>query len=457
MEFPANLDAFPAGFLFGTATAAYQIEGGVAEGGRGPSIWDTFSHTPGRIHRGDTGDIACDHYHRWEDDLGLMADLGYPAYRLSLSWARLQPSGTGGLNPDGVAFYRRVLEGCHRRGITPLVTLYHWDLPQPLQDAGGWPERATAERFGEYGGRVIEALGDLTTYWITINEPWCVSFLSHARGVQAPGFTDDRLAIRAAHHTLVAHGLALGEFRSRLPAAQVGITNILGAVNPASDAPADVEAARVLDIRMNRVFLEPCYLGEYSDDVTEVFGRDGLNAGETQGALVQPGDLELIAAPTDFVGVNHYTNMIATADPTARRGVQIRHVEPTPSTFGWSDTPDALHGILVRVDREFSQLPVFVTENGISLNDYVDPDGRVNDVERIDYYRGYIEAVGKAISDGVDVRGYMAWSFLDNFEWAEGYDKRFGLVYVDYPTQRRIPKASARWYAEMIARFRSRA
>lgn len=452
--YPATLDALPPDFLFGTATAAYQIEGGVAEGGRGPSIWDTFSHTPGKTHRGDTGDIACDHYHRWQEDLDLMVELGYPAYRMSLSWARLQPSGIGPLNSEGVAFYREVLEGCRRRGITPLVTLYHWDLPQPLQDAGGWPERATAERFGEYAGLVIDALGDLVEYWITINEPWMVSFLSYALGMQAPGMTDGRLAIRAAHHTLVAHGLALRQFRSKLPDAQVGITNNLSTIGAASESPADREAARLWDIRMNRIFLEPCYHGEYPADVIAVFGPDGLNPGEQEGALVQPGDLELISSPSDFVGINHYTNILVSAGAQGWQG--ITHVEPTPSTFGWSNTPEALHNLLVRVSREFTSLPIIVTENGISLNDYADPDGLINDVARIDYYRGYIDAVGKAITDGVDVRGYMAWSFLDNFEWAEGYDKRFGLVYVDYPTQRRIPKASAYWYRDMICYWNKR-
>jgi beta-glucosidase len=452
---PASLGSFPADFLFGTATAAYQIEGGITEDGRGVSIWDTFSHTPGRTHRGDNGDIACDHYHRWAGDLDLMGSLGYSAYRLSLSWARLQPTGSGPLNPDGVAFYRALLAGCRERGITPLVTLYHWDLPQPLQDAGGWPERETAYRFGEFAALVIDALGDLADDWITINEPWCISFLSHAWGVQAPGIMDDTLAIRAAHHTLVAHGLALAHFRSRLPAARVGITNILTNVNPRTSAAADRAAAAVVDIRCNRVFLEPCYLGRYSDDVLAVFEADGLNAVPTEGALVRPGDLELISAPTDFVGVNHYHNMIVAADPAGWKGATITHAEPITTTFGWSNTPDALLAILKRVNAEFSPLPIIVTENGATFHDYVDPTGQVRDPERIDYLYGYIDACGRAIEAGVPVRGYMAWSFLDNFEWAEGFDKRFGLVFVDFGTQARIPKASAYWYQDLIARHRA--
>jgi beta-glucosidase len=452
---PRSLGSFPADFLFGTATAAYQIEGGMAEGGRGVSIWDTFSHEPGRTHRGDNGDVSCDHYHRWADDLDLMASLGYRAYRLSLSWTRLQPSGEGPLNPVGVAFYRSLLLGCRERGITPLVTLYHWDLPQTLQDAGGWPSRQTAYRFGEYAALVIDALGDLVDDWITINEPWCVSFLSHAWGVQAPGLTDDKLAIRAAHHALLAHGLALAQFRLKQPAARVGITNILSNVNPLTSSDADVAAAAQIDSRFNRVFLEPCYHGRYSEDVLAVFAADGLNAVPAEGSLVQPGDLELISAPTDFVGVNHYHNMIVAADPSGWKGAAITHAEPITTTFGWSNTPDALLAILQRVHREYSSLPIIVTENGATFHDYVDPTGQVRDSERIDYLCGYIDAIGRAIECGVPMRGYMAWSFLDNFEWAEGFDKRFGLVFVDFGTQARIPKASAYWYQDLIARHRA--
>jgi beta-glucosidase len=448
-RFPDRLAAIPGDFIFGTATAAYQIEGGVGEGGRGVSIWDTFSHAPGRTHRGDTGDIACDHYHRWVEDLDLMASLGIPAYRLSLSWARLQPTGEGPLNPEGVAFYRAVLGGCRDRSITPFVTLYHWDLPQALQDAGGWPARETAFRFAEYAARCFEALGDLFVHVITVNEPWCISFLSHEWGVQAPGSTDRRLAVRALHHTLLAHGLALAEARRIVPHAQVGITNILSNVAPRTPSPADVEAARLLDIRMNRIVLEPCYLGTYSEELVAEFGASGLDD-----ELVAAGDLETIAAPTDFVGVNHYHNMLAASDSDARGGVAITQVEPIVTTFGWSNTPDALHRILHRVAADYSSLPIHVTENGATFHDYPDPSGEVRDPERIDYHRGYIDAVGRAIADGIDVRGYFAWSFLDNFEWAEGYDKQFGLVFVDFRTQQRIPKASAHWYRDMLAEWR---
>jgi beta-glucosidase len=337
----------PGDFVWGVATAAYQIEGAVTEGGRGPSIWDTFSHTPGATLHGDTGDVACDHYHRWESDLDLMAELGIPAYRLSLSWARLQPGGSGPLNPEGVAFYRNLLRGMADRGITPYVTLYHWDLPQALQDAGGWPARATAERFGEYSALVADALGDLAEHWITINEPICASFLSYSLGMQAPGLRDTGLAVRAAHHLLLAHGLALRAFREHRPKARLGITNLVGNLTPATDSADDLAAARAWDARSNRVFLDPVYLGRYSQAVLDTLGRYGLAAEELPGTLVQPGDLEIISAPTDFAGINHYTNMIVRADPTAPDGVAASHVEPAPTSFGWSDTPDALTRVLL--------------------------------------------------------------------------------------------------------------
>jgi len=314
-------DCLPADFVWGVATAAYQIEGAVAEGGRGPSIWDTFSHTPGKTLHGDTGDIACDHYHRWATDLDLMAELGIPAYRLSLSWSRLQPGGSGPLNPEGVAFYRNLLQGAMDRGIAPYVTLYHWDLPQELQDAGGWPERDTAYRFGEYAALVADALGDLAEDWITINEPICASFLSYSWGMQAPGLTDTRLAVRAAHHLLLAHGLALRAFREHRPSARLGITNLIGNLTPATDSAADIAAVRSWDAQSNRLFLDPVYLGRYSEAVLDGLGRYGLTADEVADGLVRPGDLALISAPTDFAGVNHYTNMIVRADPAAANGI----------------------------------------------------------------------------------------------------------------------------------------
>ncbi len=440
-----GVERFPADFRWGMATAAYQIEGAAREGGRGASIWDTFAGTPGLTRHGDTGDIACDHYHRWESDFDLLADLRVSDYRLSLSWSRLQPSGTGPLNPEGVAFYERVLTGLRDRGIRPLVTLYHWDLPQPLEDAGGWPQRETAERFGEYAGLVLDSLGTLATDWITLNEPWCSAFLGYGSGAHAPGRRDHRAAVAAAHHLNLAHGLALAAIRGVSPGARVGITNIVTEIVPRSTSADDAAAATRLDAVTNRVFLDPAYLGTYSTEVLDALDPFGLSA------LVLPGDLELASAPTDFAGINHYQRVVAWHDDAiAPFGVGERPAEPATTSFGWSVIPDSLFAVLTRVAREFTPLPLYVTENGASFDDYVDPNGDVVDTERVEYFAGYLEAAGRAIAAGVDLRGYYAWSFLDNFEWAEGYGKRFGLVYVDYRTQERIPKLSADWYRRLI-------
>lgn len=445
-----DLGAFPADFRWGLATAAYQIEGAATLGGRGPSIWDTFAHTPGRSLHGDTGDLACDHYHRWESDLDLLRDLGVTDYRLSVSWSRLQPRGEGDLNPEAVAFYRAVLTGLRQRGIRPLVTLYHWDLPQPLEDAGGWPERATAERFADYAERTVRALGDLADEWVTLNEPWCSSFLGYGYGAHAPGRTDPAAAVAAAHHLNLAHGLALPRLRAVAPTARIGITNIVTDVVPQTDAVADREAARRVDAGSNRFFLDPVYLGGYSDAVHAAF--PGL------AALVQPGDLDLIGAPVDFAGINHYQRVLVRhAAGAGMLDAVETPAEPATTSFGWSVTPDAFAAVLRRVAREFTALPIYVTESGASYHDYVDPDGVVADPERVAYLRGYLDAAAEVLRDGVDLAGYYAWSFLDNFEWAEGYSKRFGLVYVDYRTQERIPKLSAHWYRRTIAEHRAQA
>jgi beta-glucosidase len=449
--FPES-SAFPADFAWGVATAAYQIEGAASEGGRGPSIWDTFSHTPGRVHHGDTGDIACDHYHRWRDDLDLIAELGVRVYRLSVSWSRLQPSGEGELNPEAVAFYRELLAGMRDRGIRPFVTLYRWDLPQRLQDAGGWPARATAERFADYARRTASALGDLADDWITLNEKWCSAFLGYGYGPHAPGHRDLREAVAAAHHLNLAHGLAVRAIREVTPDARVGVTDIVTEVVPASDAVADLEAADRLDAVSNRVFLDPVYLGAYGAGVHAQLDPYGL------AELIRPGDLETIAQPVDFAGVNHYQRVIARAVPPSAAhpfAVEETPADPATTSFGWSVIPDSLHAVLTRVARDYTRLPLYITESGASFDDYVDPEGGVDDVERIAYLAGYFDAAGRAIRDGVDLRGYFVWSLLDNFEWGEGYSKRFGLVYVDYRTQERLPKASAYWYRALLHRLRT--
>jgi beta-glucosidase len=436
---------FPSDFRWGLATAAYQIEGSAMDGGRGPSIWDTFAHTEGLTRNGDTGDVACDHYVRWSADLDLLASLAVTDYRLSVSWSRLQPSGEGPLNPEAVAFYTSVLAGLRDRNIRALVTLYHWDLPQPLETAGGWPNRETAARFAEFAGLVVASLGHVAEEWVTLNEPWCSAFLGYGYGAHAPGRTDMRDAVAAAHHLNLAHGLAVGAIRAAQPTAVVGITNIVQDFLPETTSALDLAATARLDAANNRVFLDPVYLGEYSPAVREVLDPFGL------ADVVRPGDLEVIAVPTDFAGINHYQRLRVRHDETAPPFLLAERAEdPATTSFGWSVVPDSLEAVLLRVARDFTSLPLYVTENGASYNDSVDPNGDVIDTERVEYLAGYLAAAQRAIASGVDLRGYYAWSFLDNFEWAEGYGKRFGLVFVDYRSQQRIPKLSAHWYRRLI-------
>jgi beta-glucosidase len=437
---------FPEDFLWGASTAAYQIEGAAGEGGRGPSIWDTFSATPGKVKDGDTGEVACDHYHRWREDFAIAADLGLKAYRMSVSWARLQPRGRGDLNPVAVAFYREQLADLRAKGIRSAVTLYHWDLPQVLEDEGGWPERATAERFADYAARTAAALGDLVDEWIPINEAWCAAFLGYHAGVHAPGRRDRVAALRAAHHLNLAHGLAVAAIREHAPAGRVGSAVIMTDIEAATDKPADVEAARLSDGGGNRLFLDPLFRGSYPEDMLRHFAPTGAFD------AVLPGDMETVAAPLDFVGVNHYHRFVVEADP-ADEHLGNRSLPPTmPVTgFGWEINPDSLRRVLERLSAEYTDLPVYITESGASFEDAVGPDGSVDDADRVDYLDGYFRAAGRAVEKGVDLRGYFVWSLLDNFEWGEGYSKRFGLVRVDYGTQERTLKRSAHWYRDVIA------
>lgn len=436
-------------FVWGAATSSFQIEGSTSDGGRGPSIWDDFCRIPGNVRNGDDPDVACDHYHRWPEDLDLAAWLGLDAYRLSISWSRLQPGGSGPLNPVAVEFYRAVLAGCHERGIRPFVTLYHWDLPSPLEAAGGWPERRTAELFADYSRLAAGALGDLVEDYLTINEPWCSSFLGYHDGAHAPGRHDLDAAVRAAHHLNLAHGLAVRSVREVAPGARIGITNLVTDVVAATEGADDRAAAARVDANANQMFLSPVYVGDYSTAVYDLYGERGLCD------AIRPGDLEIIATPTDLAGVNHYHRHVVRADPTDHHlGASLTHAEPAPTALGWSLRPRSLYDVLARVGSE-SGLPLYVTENGAAFHDEVDADGCVDDRQRIEYLRQYTSAVLDAVDDGIDVRGYFAWSLLDNFEWAEGYSQRFGLVHVDYATQRRTPKASARWYRDHIAHHRT--
>jgi len=447
---------FPDNFLWGTATAAYQVEGAVNEDGRGRSIWDTFSHTPGKVLHGDTGDIACDQYHRLEDDLDLMSELGVRAYRFSVAWPRIQPEGIGPANQPGLDYYRRLVDGLRERSIEPMLTLYHWDLPQTLEDAGGWTSRETSERFAEYTGLVYEALSDSVGFWITLNEPWVAAWMGHGYGTHAPGKTDAAAALAATHHLLLGHGLAMERMRSAGDGNQLGATLNLHPARPSRDRDADRDAARLVDGQANRLYLDPLFRGEYPDDVLSYYQRRGVDL-----SFVRESDLQRISAPPDFLGINYYfRNTVRDAPEGGPPKVPFADLNVRPivphdaekTAMGWPVEPEGLTEILVRIKEEYADLPIYVTENGRAVHDYVDPEGGVDDEERISYLDAHFRAAHDAIESGVDLRGYMVWSFLDNFEWAEGYSKRFGIVFVDYGTQRRVPKASARWYSGVIRR-----
>ncbi|HEY2172653.1 MAG TPA: GH1 family beta-glucosidase [Mycobacteriales bacterium] len=443
---------FPADFLWGTATASYQIEGGVDEDGRGRSVWDTFAHTPGKIQGGDTGDVACDHYHRYPEDVALMRELGVNAYRFSLAWPRFQPDGRGELNPGGVAFYDRLLDELLGAGIRPWVTLYHWDLPQALEDAGGWPVRETALRFADYAAAVHARFADRIGDWTTLNEPWCAAFLGYASGHHAPGRQDPAAAVRAAHHLMLGHGLAVEAMRSARADLNYGITLNLYPTDAASDAAADVDAARRIDGISNRIFLDPILRGRYPADVladlAPIAGTDHI----------LDGDEKQIGLPLNVLGVNYYSRHVVraaqggtTAAPNST-WVGSEDVEKVdtgrPTTaMGWDIDDDGLYDILTRVAREYDAPPLYVTENGAAFDDVLDVDGAVHDPERIDYLDSHFRAAHRAIRDGVDLRGYFVWSLTDNFEWAWGNSRRFGLIHLDYATQRRTVKDSGRWYA----------
>jgi beta-glucosidase len=447
---------FPKGFLWGTATAAYQVEGAAREDGRGPSIWDTFSHAEGNILHGDTGDQACDQYHRFEGDLDLMADLGIQAYRFSVAWPRIQPGGVGHANQKGLDYYRRLVEGLRERGIIPMLTLYHWDLPQALEDRGGWTNRETSLRFAEYAEIVYGALGGAVPFWITLNEPWVSAWLGYGMGVHAPGVRDTSKALAATHHLLFAHGLALEKMRSLGHwDNQLGITLNLSPVRPA--AAQDAEAARRVDGNANRLYLDPLLRGGYPEDV--LWDCRKISAF----SFVRDGDLEVISAPLDFLGVNYYvrhTVVDGRRESGMRTAMRFSDLEAATilpedvetTAMGWGVEPDGLLEILLRLDHEYSKLPLYITENGAAFHDYADPEGDVDDEERVAFLKAHFRAAHEAIERRVNLKGYFVWSLLDNFEWAEGYSKRFGIVYVDYPSQRRTPKMSARWYKGVIRR-----
>lgn len=447
---------FPSTFWWGAATAAYQIEGSVTADGRTPSIWDTFAAQPGRIDNGDTGGTSTDHYLRYHEDVKLMAELGLSAYRFSVAWPRIRPAGGAGMNEAGLDFYDRLVDELLAAGVRPVATLYHWDLPQELEDTGGWTARDTALRFGDYAAAVGARLGDRVAMWNTLNEPWCSAFLGYGTGGHAPGRRGHVGALTATHHLLLAHGLGVAALRAAGVTGQVSVALNAGAVRPLTASPADADAARRIDGLLNRIFFDPILRGAYPSDTVEDT-RD-----LTDWHFVRPGDLAAISAPVDAICVNYYQPDLVSAAPegvldhgTPYPTAQAVRFHPTPGPvthMGWSVDPTGLRDLLLRIRRDYGDRPLYVTENGAAYDDHPGPDGGVDDPERIEYLRAHLAAVHEAIAAGVDLRGYFVWSLLDNFEWAFGFSRRFGLIRVNYDTLERTIKASGRWYGEAIAR-----
>ena len=449
------MTTFPSDFVFGTATAAYQIEGAPTEDGKVASIWDTFTHTPGTIADGTTGDVACDHYHRAESDLDLMADLGVDAYRFSISWPRIQAAPGAGVTQAGIDFYSRLVDGLLARGITPAVTLYHWDLPQWADDLGGWLNRDTAQRFAEYVSLVADRLGDRVTQWMTLNEPWCSSFLGYGTGEHAPGHRSPVEPLQAAHVLNLAHGLGVQALRAAVPAsARCGIVWNPSALYPASDDPADVAACRRLRAVSNDTFTEPVLRGRYAPEAVEAASAF------TDFGFVHDDDLATIHQPIDFVGINYYMTWRVRA-PKVRDasafsswvgalGAEMLDETGPKTAMGWNIDPQGLTDLLVDMHTRYPEYDLIVSENGSAWDDVVSPDGQVHDAARLDYLQRHLGAVADAMAQDVPVKGYYAWSLFDNFEWAWGHSKRFGLYYTDYATQARTPKDTARWFQQFL-------
>jgi beta-glucosidase len=433
---------FPAHFLWGAATAAYQVEGAVDEDGRGESIWDRFTALPGKIVNGDDGSVACDSYHRYRSDVRLMRELGLDAYRFSIAWPRVLPDGRGRVNGPGLDFYDRFVDELLANGVEPYATLYHWDLPQALEDRGGWPARDTVEAFVEYTEVVAARLGDRVHHWITQNEPWVVAWLGYATGQNAPGRTSEADAVAAGHHVLLAHGRALEVLRRDVPGAEVGITLDLIPMHPLTGSQADVDAARREDAVRNRWFLDPVLRGEYPAEAIERFGPMLPAMGAD--------DMRTISQPLDFLGINYYRRHVVQADPVTGEPAVVPPDGAEVTGMGWEVYPDALYELLLRLRDEYDVPPLYVTENGAAFADNRS-NGSIDDPRRASYIARHLDAIGRAVATGVPVAGYFVWSLLDNFEWAQGYSQRFGIVYVDFDTLERVPKASYAWYRDFIA------
>ena len=435
---------FPDNFIWGVATASYQIEGAVNQDGRGESIWDRVSHTPGKVLNGDTGDIACDHYNRYKQDVQLMKELGIRGYRFSIAWPRIYPQGRRQVNRKGIDFYNALVDELLNYGIEPAVTLYHWDLPQALQDLGGWDIRDGADYFADYAFKMYDVLGDRVKKWITHNESWVAAFLGNAQGVHAPGNTDYALAVRISHNLMLSHAKAVQAYRqSGSKNGQIGITLNLTPVYPASDKPEDMEAVRILDGSQNRWFLEPIFKVIYPEDILSIYQE------KYDAPLIRDGDMEYIAGnPVDFLGINYYTRAVVKKG----REDDIEYVRPEGvyTEMDWEVYPDGLYDLLVRIEKDYNSPDIYITENGAAFKDDRITEDRIDDQDRLDYLKNHFEAAYKAIQDGVKLKGYYVWSFMDNFEWAFGYSKYFGIVHVDYQTMKRTPKKSALWYREVI-------
>jgi beta-glucosidase len=454
-QFGATEVTFPKGFFWGTATAAYQIEGAWNEDGKGESIWDRFAHTPGKTKKGETGDVACDSYHRWREDIALMRAMNLNSYRFSISWPRIQPSGSGAVNPKGVDYYSRLVDALLEARIRPMVTLYHWDLPQALEDAGGWPNRDTAARFADYAQLVAQALGDRVSDWMIFNEPDAFVDLGHLEGIHAPGRKSLLDFLRATHVVNLAQGAGFRALKAARPSARVGTAFSMSPCEPATDSEADKLAAERAHAITNTWFLDPALRGRYPEALTFL---------PETAMRIQPGDLEKMRAPLDFIGINLYYRTIASAPGTMERAthaqewlfpVKMDGGQQGPKTdFGWEVWPKALYDMVMRITRDYDRPVIEITESGCSYNDGPDARGAIHDSRRIEYHREYLAALGRSIADGADVRGYHAWSLLDNFEWADGFSQRFGLAYVDFKTQQRTIKDSGRWYGKVAAKNR---
>ncbi len=444
---------FPKDFKWGTATSSYQIEGAPTAGGKGPSVWDSFSHIEGKIKNGNTGDTACDHYQLWRDDIALLKKLGVNAYRFSISWPRIFPTGKENEpNQIGLDFYSRLVDTLLENQITPFITLNHWDIPQGLEDIGGWPERDIVHEFVKYSYHVSKHLGDRVRNWITHNEPWCVSYLGYIEGHKPPGLINKwSKSLATAHHLLLSHGMAIPEIRNNSKQSEIGITLNLNTAIPASGSTYDEDACKFYDGQFNRLYLNPLYKNEYPDDVFEYLKTKSLIS-ESDLNFIKQGDLNIISTKTDFLGVNYYSRAVIRNEEIDENNNLPRNVDMGPKTdFGWEIYPPGIYDLLMKLKNEYKVQNIYITENGCSYGDGPNSEGKINDTRRIEYYHSHLMELKRAIEDGVPCSGYFAWSLMDNFEWAQGFSQRFGLIWVDFETLERIPKDSYYWYKKYIS------